>query len=167
MNKCHKLFPIATLICGIAPFFYAQYIGIVALGHLVPFSVASLVIALILTDAITGTEGIDKNELSHFFLLNLVLPFADIFFEINWLLIFYYALLFSFIFLKKLRQQWWISATCALLLSGLLAMDFEYNQEKQDILANKTLSISGSIPQTILETGSPKYRKTYFVFNEM
>lgn len=169
MNKIHKLFPIAILVCGIVPFFHTQYIGIATLFHLVVFSVASFVIALILTDAIKGAEKCNKKALSPFFLLGLVLPFSDIFFEIKWSDVFFLAILCGFIFFKKWKQKckWWISAIFALLLSGLLAMNFEYHQEKQDIVANKTQSISGSIPKDILEISRHKYYKIYFVFNEM
>lgn len=179
-----KLFPFATLICVILPFYQSAYFSHMTLFLFVFLTIPFLAIALILADQILisadeaeySPEKLRQlpDKMSHIFLFGMLLPFNAIWenmglnFEILDIWLISSAVFFVFFDYFYKRIRYWRKIILCWCMLTLLPMCFLHDEAQQTIINNKTLTLAGSLPK---EKTSVKDEdgviEWYFLFNGM
>lgn len=175
MNKIHKFFPIATLVCGSLPFFYYEYLNgmMLILGFVFVFIMLMYAIMLIDEDGTLAQlpENYDRNRLVPPFLMGLILPFTVIFDEIGlWLVLFFtlgsVIVLSGFIENTHTKIKWYVALFLPLCVAGLCVFYLEWDTRKQTLIQNQTIEIIKSpIPDEPLREKRPKTTIYFFSVN--
>ncbi|MCG7657851.1 hypothetical protein [Wielerella bovis] len=168
--KENPLFFLVLLFATITPFCFYSLLG---LETLFVFGMMTLCSSLALLSLFLSKNSLDVFAFKWILLLFVTMPYVDMFHEMwgrSWFFVYWGIAFFVYGLNGSVYWVKWLKiCVLSVLLFVPIALYFEYTTEKQDIIANRTQTLSGSIPESPSSFTKPcgKGRRCTFYFLDL
>lgn len=147
--KENPLFFLALLFAAIIPFCFYKLLG---LETLIVFGVITFSSSIALLNLFLSKSNLHVFAFKWILLLFVTMPYVDMVHEMwgrSWFFVYWGISFFVYGLNGSIYWVKWLKiCVLSVLLFVPIALYFEYTTEKQDIVANRTQTLSGSIPES-------------------